>query len=220
MKEYSNSLWHGYWKSLSDNLLSKRKWIIYYMDDASGFITGYGTFNNPTSRNAIKVLKKAIEKSGKPAAILTNHGHQSISNQLNAKNNAIEFEQELAKLDIKYIATKANHLLTNRKLKYFYKLIQKNQKQFTRMYNIIRWYNNSRPHRSLDSDNAETPYKAFIGKMPKHNTKVTGDTGETYYIKQKGNGSKILHSVLTGLNIYRIAKIVSEHLDIFIMIEH
>ena len=45
-----------------------------YEDDSSRFIVGYGVYPTPTSKYSVDVLKKAIEKYGKPEQILSDHG--------------------------------------------------------------------------------------------------------------------------------------------------
>jgi len=48
--------------------------LIVYEDDSSRFIVGYGVYPTPTSKYSVDVLKKAIEKYGKPEEILSDHG--------------------------------------------------------------------------------------------------------------------------------------------------
>ena len=54
------SLWQGDRKKLGE------KWIIAFMDDASRFITCYGVFNEATTENTIKVLKRGFAEYGIP----------------------------------------------------------------------------------------------------------------------------------------------------------
>ncbi|MFN3654854.1 MAG: DDE-type integrase/transposase/recombinase, partial [Candidatus Nitrosotenuis sp.] len=61
-RTYSNSLWHTDWKYLEG-----MGWLIAYLDDASRFVVSYGLFDSATSENAVKVLKEAIQKYGRPA---------------------------------------------------------------------------------------------------------------------------------------------------------
>ena len=67
------SLWQGDWKKLGE------KWIIAFMDDASHFITCYGVFNEATTENTIKVLKRGFAEYGIPDEILTDHRTQFVA---------------------------------------------------------------------------------------------------------------------------------------------
>jgi len=177
-RTYSNSMWHTDWKLLDDG-----RWLICYQDDASRFIVHYGIFANATSENTITVLREAIAKHGRPASILTDHGSQFYANQPECKKRgASEFEMELVKLEIRHILARVNHPQTNGKLERFHGEIQRKQKWFSNIDELIYWWNYTKPHMSLDWDNLETPAKAFIRKMPEKGTTVIDEqTGEKYH---------------------------------------
>lgn len=179
-RTYSNSMWHTDWKLLDDG-----RWLICYQDDASRFIVHYGIFDNATGNNAILVLREAIEKHGRPASILTDHGSQFYANQAEYKRRgASKFEKELVRLEIKHILARVNHPQTNGKLERFHGEIQRKQKWFDGIDELIHWYNHIKPHMSLDWDNLETPAKAFLRKMPEKGTRVIDEeTGEEYDAK-------------------------------------
>ena len=104
-REHSNSLWHTDWK-----LIDNGKWTICYQDDASRFVTGHGVFEHATTENALLVLEEAIEKHGKPAAILSDCGAQFYANASEKKKKGIcKFEKRLAGLEIQYIVTRPRH---------------------------------------------------------------------------------------------------------------
>jgi putative transposase len=167
-RTYSNSMWHTDWKQLDDG-----RWLICYEDDASRFIVGYGIFDSATSENAVKVLKEAIQKHGRPASILTDRGSQFYANESEYKTRgATEFEKTPVQLGIKHILARVNHPQTNGKLERFHGEIQRKQKWFESIDELIHWWNHIKPHMSLDWDNLETPAKAFIRKMPEPGTTV------------------------------------------------
>ena len=177
-RTYSNSMWHTDWKQLDDG-----RWLICYEDDASRFIAGHGVFANATSENAVKVLMEAIKKHGRPASILTDHGSQFYANESEYKTRgATEFEKTLVQLEIKHILARVNHPQTNGKLERFHGEIQRKQKWFSDIDELIHWWNYTKPHMSLDWDNLETPAKAFIRKMPEKGTTVIDEqSGEVYH---------------------------------------
>lgn len=179
-RTYSNSMWHTDWKQLDDG-----RWLICYEDDASRFIVSYGIFDNATSENAVTVLKGAIRKHGRPAAILTDHGSQFYANESEYKTRgATEFEKTLVQLEIKHILARVGHPQTNGKLERFHGEIQRKQKWFESIDELIDWWNNIKPHMSLDWDNLETPAKAFARKMPEKGTTVIDEqSGEVYHVE-------------------------------------
>ena len=179
-RTYSNSTWHTDWKQLDDG-----RWFLCYQDDASRFIVHYGVFAEATTDNALAVLKEAIAKHGRPASILTDHGSQFYANQAEYKRKgASRFEQELVRLGIKHIMARVNHPQTNGKLERFHGEIQRKQKWFGTIDELVHWYNHTKPHMSLDWDNLETPAKAFVRKMPEEGSTVIDEqTGKKYHVE-------------------------------------
>lgn len=177
-RTYSNSMWYTDWKQLDDG-----RWLVCYQDDASRFITGYGVFANATSENAARVLKEAVKNHGRPASVLTDCGSQFYANESEYKTRgATEFEKTLVQLGIRHILARVNHPQTNGKLERFHGEIQRKQKWFSGIDELIHWYNHIKPHMSLDWDNLETPAKAFVRKMPERGTTVIDEqTGEKYH---------------------------------------
>jgi len=173
-------MWNTDWKKLDDG-----RWFLCYQDDASRFIVHHGVFAEATADNALAVLREAIAKHGKPASILTDHGSQFYANQAEyKKRGASDFEQELVRLEIKHILARVNHPQTNGKLERFHGEIVRKQKWFDTIDELVHWYNNIKPHMSLDWDNLETPAQAFVRKMPEKGTRVIDEqTGEEYDVK-------------------------------------
>lgn len=94
--QYSNSLWHIDWKYLEG-----LGWLIAYLDDASRFVVSYGLFDSATSENAVATLKKAIQKYGRPAAILSDRGSQFYATESEEKTKgATLFERFLVEQGI------------------------------------------------------------------------------------------------------------------------
>ncbi len=56
-------------------LLDDGRWLIYYLDDASRFVTVYGTFKNAVVDNVRLSLEQIIKEYGKPTSIMTDHDH-------------------------------------------------------------------------------------------------------------------------------------------------
>ena len=179
-RKYSNSLWHTDWK-----LLDEYGWIIAYLDDASRFIIGYGLFNEATSEHAVEVLDEAIKKYGKPASILTDRGSQFYAVECDERLKGITvFEKYLIEHEIRQILGRVQHPQTNGKIERFYRTVEEKIHRFKSLNELIRWYNVKRPHMSLNLKILETPYQAFIRKMPKEGTIIDEESKEIYHAQK------------------------------------
>ena len=186
-RKYSNSLWHIDYKQLPDG-----RWFIAYEDDASRFIVGYGVFNEATSRHAVEVLEEAIKKHGKPASILTDRGSQFYANESEVKEKGLtEFELFLIANDIRQILARVAHPQTNGKLERIYGEVERKLHLFKDIHELVDWYNNIRPHMSLDWDNLETPAQAYVRKMPAEGIAVDEQSGEIYRVSGGARGEVI-----------------------------
>jgi len=67
---------------------------------------------------------------------------------------------------VKHIVARINHLQTNRKIERFFCLMKQKLHLFNSVEEFVDWYNSKRPHMSLNLDELETPYKAFLRKLP------------------------------------------------------
>ena len=179
-RTYSNSMWHTDYKQLDDG-----RWFLSYEDDASRFVVGWGVFKEATTENALEVLYLAISNHGKPASILTDRGSQFYASESDKKGTS-KFEEKMAELGIRHILARVQHPQTNGKLERLHGEIQRKLAEFNDITGppgagchigaekietdpvarFIRWYNERRPHESLDMDVLETPAQAFIRKMP------------------------------------------------------
>ena len=158
-REHSMSLWQGDWKKLED------RWIIAFMDDASRFITCYGVFDSATTENTIKVFRKGFAEYGIPDEILTDHGTQFVAakNREKAKHRFKEFLKENG---VRHILARVNHPQTNGKIERFFGLMEQKLHLFDSAEEFVYWYNYAKPHMSLNFDELETPYQAFLRRLP------------------------------------------------------
>jgi putative transposase len=180
-RTYSNSLWHTDYKQLPDG-----RWFIAYEDDASRYVVSYGVFDEETSKNAVGVLKEAIAKHGKPASILTDRGSQFYASESEVKEKGLtEFELFLIANDIKHIVGRVSHPQTNGKIERIYGEVKRKLHLFKDIHELVDWYNNIRPHMSLDWDNLETPAQAYVRKMPPEGIVVDEQSGEMYHAKKE-----------------------------------
>ncbi len=162
-RKHSMSLWQGDWKAINFN--GKKQWIIAFMDDASRLITCYGIFDSATTENTIKVLKEGFAEYGAPDEILTDHGTQfvAVKSREKAKHR---FKDFLAENRVKHIVARINHPQTNGKIERFFGLMEQKLNLFDSIDELVSWYNYVKPHMSLNFDELETPYQAFLRKLP------------------------------------------------------
>jgi len=159
-RKHSNSLWHTDW-TLLDGL-----WLIAYLDDASRKIVAWGLFDSANVQNSVDVLKEAIKTHGKPKAILTGHDVQFFSNGkegVPATPNG--FQQYLAVQGIEHTLGRVNHPQTNGKIERWFGTVKQKRHLFGSMDELVHWYNEIKPHMSLNLDELETPAQAYARKM-------------------------------------------------------
>jgi putative transposase len=180
-REHSNSLWHTDWK-----FLEGQGWFTAYLDDASRYIIGYGLFPEATSEHSVEVLANAIAKNGKPASVLTDHGTQFYANEAEEKVKGLtEFEKYLISNEIRQILGRVMHPQTNGKIERFFRTVEEKLPRFKSLDDLIEWYNMRRPHMSLNLEVIETPYKAYLRKMPPEGIVSDEKSGEIYDVKKQ-----------------------------------
>ena len=163
-RQHSLSLLHTDWYECACG-----KKLISFEDDASRGILAAGEFDEATDDNTVNVLKEAI-KAAKPYGpiiqILTDNGSQFCASAgPNRTEGETDFQRTLKKHKIQHIRTRRHHPQTNGKLERFHGTYAVHRHRFKSLKAFVKWYNEVKPHMSLDFDNAETPSEAFIRKM-------------------------------------------------------
>jgi len=165
-RRFSNSLWHIDWS------IFEGKWLIAILDDASRFIVGYGLFDNATQNNSILVMQQAINKYGAPKQLVSDHGVQftSIARETCLEPNDNKFQKFLKENNIQHIKARIKHPQTNGKLERWWQTNKFLCNHFGSLQKGIKYYNERRPHMSLNTDIAlVTPMQAFQSKLrPEH----------------------------------------------------
>jgi putative transposase len=181
-RKYSNSLWHTDW-----TLIEGMGWLIAYLDDASRFVVGYGLFPEATAEHTIEVLKSAIERHGKPASILTDRGTQFYKAETDARLGGFtQFEGYLIENEIRHVLGRVSHPQTNGKVERLFGTVKRKLPVFENdLDELMTWYNMRRPHMSLNLEEIETPYQAYLRKMPKDGIVIDEESGEIYHANKK-----------------------------------
>ena len=181
-RKYSNSLWHTDW-----TLIEGKGWLIAYLDDASRFIVGYGVFPEATSERAVEVLGEAVREHGKPASILTDRGMQFYAVEADDRLRGLTvFEKYLIENEIRQVLARASHPQTNGKVERFFGTVKRKLPSFENdLDRLMTWYNTKRPHMSLNLEVIETPYQAYLRKMPdKEGVMEDEEAGERYHAQK------------------------------------
>ena len=139
---------------------SMQLWVFAVIDDASRKLLALVECKIPTTEASIEGMKEAM-KHGKIKQCISDHGSQFISN-IGGDSRFAEF---LEANGIKQILCRIKHPQSNGKVEKFFDLYQNKRVLFKTMEEFIEWYNEVRPHRSLNFEILETPQQAFIRKM-------------------------------------------------------
>lgn len=154
-RRHSNSLWHADWFEYEG------KQFILYEDDASRLVTGAGEFSNATTENSIAIFDSAVEKWGAPKQLLTDHGTQFCSNE----EKEFLFRDHVQSKGVEHILARVKHPQTNGKLErlvHTLKCLMRRGKSFEE---AVKFYNEKRPHMSLENGRLRTPLQAFYEKL-------------------------------------------------------
>lgn len=163
-RKHSLSLLHTDWYECACG-----KKLISFEDDASRAVLAAGEFDEATDDNTVKVLKHAI-KAAKPYGsiiqILSDNGSQFCSPAgPKGVEGTTEYQRLLKKHKIQQVRTRNHHPQTNGKLERFHGTYAVHRHRFKTLEAFVKWYNEVKPHMSLDFDMAETPSEAFMRKM-------------------------------------------------------
>ena len=130
------------------------------IDDASRKLLALIECNSPTTEASIEGMKQAM-KHGKIIQCISDHGSQFISNI----GGDSMFKGFLEENRIQQILCRIKHPQSNGKVEKFFDLYQNKRSLFSTKEDFIVWYNEVRPHSSLNFEVLETPQQAFIRKM-------------------------------------------------------
>ena len=144
--------WHYY----------KGVWVFGVEDDASRKLLALLECKHETTDNAILGMRLAL-KHGKIKQCICDHASQFISN-LGGDSRFVAF---LDKKEIKQILCRIKHPQSNGKIEKWFGCYDKHREAFKSIEEFLHWYNDIRPHRSLNFDVLETPSQAFIRKLRK-----------------------------------------------------
>jgi len=139
-----------------------RVWVFAVIDDASRLMLALIECSSPTTKRSIEGIKLALEY-GKIRQCISDRGSQFMNNM----DGYSEFQEFLKSVQIQHIKTKIKHPQSNGKVEKWFECYDNHRKAFKTKEEFLKWYNEIRPHRSLNFEMLETPAQAFIRKKRK-----------------------------------------------------
>ena len=136
------------------------KHAILYEDDASRLITGFGVFSNATTENALNVFDSAVAIWGSPKQLMSDHGSQFCSNE----ERTFVFTEHLKAKGVEHILARIKHPQSNGKLERLVLTMRGLIKFKGCIEEAVKFYNENRPHMSLENGHLRTPLQAFNEK--------------------------------------------------------
>ena len=135
------------------------KWVCAVIDDASRKLLALLECDSPTTEATILCLKMALSH-GRIKQCISDHGSQFTCN----RDGDSKFQEFLDANGIKSILCKIKHPQSNGKVEKFFSLYKAKRFQFETKEAFVQWYNEIRPHKSLNFEVLETPQQAFMRK--------------------------------------------------------
>lgn len=137
-----------------------KKYVFATIDDASRKMLALLETDSATTDYSIQGMELALQH-GKIRQCISDHGSQFISNV----DGDSRFKDFLEKNDIKQILCRVKHPQSNGKVERWFECYDRHRSAFQTKEEFVQWYNDLRPHRSLNFEALETPAQAFIRKM-------------------------------------------------------
>ena len=137
-----------------------KQWAFAVEDDASRKILSLIECSSPTTEKSIEGMEYAL-RHGPIKQCISDHGSQFISNI----GGDSKFRDFLEKKGIKQILCRIKHPQSNGKVEKWFDVYRLHRQAFKTKEEFLYWYNEVRPHRSLNFEELETPQQAFVRKM-------------------------------------------------------
>jgi putative transposase len=170
-RRHSNSLWQ-----MDYTLLGPGDWLLAILDDASRLVVGWIRTKGPTAEAAWTAFQTAGERWGYPRQILSDNGSHFTAWPQGGEGH---FDRQLRALNrrrrsrIQHIHSRVHHPQTGGKIERLFGTLKPKLRAkwpdgeplFDSLEELVAWYNEDKPHLSLDFEHAETPLHAFVRKL-------------------------------------------------------
>jgi len=151
------------------HLAKNDKWVCFVEDDSSRKILAGVECERRSSEAAINLLEQVDARYGsirKVREVITDHGSEFYANKRDKDGNADHaFENYCKDNGINQILCRYNHPQSNGKMEKWFHTYDRFRSEFESLEEFLHWYNEVRPHMSLDYKNLETPEQAFWERL-------------------------------------------------------
>jgi len=153
-----NMLWHTDWTTCPFT----GKQLIAFIDDHSRFIVHAEYFENATTENTMLAFSNAIQKYGKPEAILSDNGTQFTP----ARSESGPFTRWCEERGIKHILGRVHHPQTNGKIERWFGTYKiEYDERFNCLDEFVKFYNEVRIHQGINYQKPLDRYKSAINAV-------------------------------------------------------
>jgi putative transposase len=146
------------------------QWCLAVEDDTSRRVFDMIETDASSARQAVELLDSVGEEFDSPVPILevvSDHGSEFVNPRRdNRPDRDHEFERYLHENDIEYTLCKVGRPQSNGKIERFFQTYEKHRQRFGTLDEFLTFYNEERPHMSLDWDRLEMPAEAFGRLVP------------------------------------------------------
>jgi putative transposase len=146
------------------------QWCVAVEDDASRRVFDMIETDASSARQAVELLESVDEEFDSPVPILeviTDHGSEFVNPRRDDRpDRDHEFERYLHNNDIEHTLCKIGRPQSNGKIERFFQTYEKHRGRFGTLDEFLTFYNEERPHMSLNWDSLETPAEAFERLVP------------------------------------------------------
>ena len=129
-------------------------YVLPVIDDSTRKLLALIETDSATTEASIDAIEQA-SMHGQIVQCITDHGPQFTSNE----RGESKFQEALVMLKIKHILTRIKHPQSNGKSEKFGHLYKTHRSAFKTKEEFMNWYNNIRPHMSLDERTPEEVYQ-------------------------------------------------------------
>jgi putative transposase len=144
--------------------------VLAVEDDASRRVFDMIEIDSSSASQSVDLLNSVRDDLDAPVPILeviTDHGSEFVNPRQDTRPSLDhEFEGYLHENDIKHTLCKVGRPQSNGKIERFFQTYDKHRWRFGTLSEFLTFYNEERPHMSLDWDNLETPADAFDRLLP------------------------------------------------------
>jgi len=137
----------------------EERWFLPVIDDSSRKLLALTECESATTDESINAVLEAL-KHGEIQQVITDHGPQFCKDE----NDKARFPEFLESKGIKHILCRIKHPQSNGKSEKFNHLYKVHRHKFKTKEEFVHWYNEIRPHMSLNQEILETPEMAYQRK--------------------------------------------------------